>query len=96
MFILSRLKENQPINNTGMAILDVGMLSSFGLPSEAAVEADFIRRVDRGPNKISLYLDSVSVKLSFFFPSFIYLASLKHCWIFFYSQSLDGSTVNIM
>ncbi|XP_037550486.1 CD109 antigen [Nematolebias whitei] len=60
MSVCTRLKDSQPINNTGMAIMDVGMLSSLDLPPEAAVEADFIRRVERGPYKISLYLDSVN------------------------------------
>ncbi|XP_017274786.1 CD109 antigen [Kryptolebias marmoratus] len=60
MSVCTRLKDSQPIPHTGMAILDVGMLSSFTLLPGAAVEGDFFRRVDRTPTEISLYLDSVN------------------------------------
>lgn len=58
-FTFCRLKDNQEIAHTGMAILEVGMLSGFSLFSGAAVQADFIRRVDIGPERVSLYLNSV-------------------------------------
>uniref|UniRef100_A0A3B5LTQ3 Alpha-2-macroglobulin bait region domain-containing protein n=1 Tax=Xiphophorus couchianus TaxID=32473 RepID=A0A3B5LTQ3_9TELE len=58
--VCTRLKDNQEIAHTGMAILEVGMLSGFSLFSGAAVQADFIRRVDIGPERVSLYLNSVS------------------------------------
>uniref|UniRef100_A0A3B3U2B4 CD109 molecule n=1 Tax=Poecilia latipinna TaxID=48699 RepID=A0A3B3U2B4_9TELE len=61
----TRLKDNQEIAHTGMAILEVGMLSGFSLFSGAAVQADFIRRVDIGPERVSLYLDSVNIYIIF-------------------------------
>uniref|UniRef100_A0A3B3WE80 CD109 molecule n=1 Tax=Poecilia mexicana TaxID=48701 RepID=A0A3B3WE80_9TELE len=54
------LKDNQEIAHTGMAIMEVGMLSGFSLFSGVAVQVDFIRRVDIGPERVSLYLDSVT------------------------------------
>ncbi|XP_008397750.1 CD109 antigen-like [Poecilia reticulata] len=56
----TRLNDNQEIVHTGMAILEVGMLSGFSLFSGAAVQVDSIRRVDIGPERVSLYLDSVT------------------------------------
>ncbi|XP_007549193.1 CD109 antigen-like [Poecilia formosa] len=56
----TRLKDNQEIAHTGMAIMEVGMLSGFSLFSGVAVQVDFIRRVDIGPERVSLYLDSVT------------------------------------
>uniref|UniRef100_A0A3B3WDK8 CD109 molecule n=1 Tax=Poecilia mexicana TaxID=48701 RepID=A0A3B3WDK8_9TELE len=47
-------------SHTGMAIMEVGMLSGFSLFSGVAVQVDFIRRVDIGPERVSLYLDSVT------------------------------------
>lgn len=49
------------ISHTGMAILDVGMLSGFRLSPGAATPTDLIRKVEILPEKVSLYLDSVSV-----------------------------------
>lgn len=42
-----------------MAILEVGMLSGFSLLPEESIHLDFIRKVERAPEKVSLYLDSV-------------------------------------
>ena len=61
--VLSRLKESQVISQTGMVILEVGMLSGFRLSPGAAALTDLIRKVEILPEKISLYLDSVSVML---------------------------------
>ncbi|KAG7510215.1 CD109 antigen-like [Solea senegalensis] len=58
--ICMRLKDRQVISHTGMAILDVGILSGFRLPPTAAAPTDLIRRVEIHPEKISLYLDSVT------------------------------------
>lgn len=49
------------INQTGMAILEVGMLSGFSLSPGATTPADIIKKVEVEPEKVSLYLDSVSV-----------------------------------
>ncbi|XP_008275105.1 CD109 antigen-like isoform X2 [Stegastes partitus] len=58
--ICMRLKDNQAIPQTGMAILDVGMLSGFTLSPGAAVPGDLIRKVEVSPEKVSLYLDSIT------------------------------------
>lgn len=58
--VLFRLKDNQVIPQTGMAILDVGMLSGFSLSPGAAAPAGLIRKVEVLPARVSLYLDSVS------------------------------------
>lgn len=59
--VLCRLKANQAIPHTGMVIVDVGMLSGFRLSPGAAASTDLIRSVEILPDKVSLYLDSVSV-----------------------------------
>uniref|UniRef100_A0A3Q3LTU4 CD109 molecule n=1 Tax=Mastacembelus armatus TaxID=205130 RepID=A0A3Q3LTU4_9TELE len=51
---------SQMIPRTGMAIVDVGMLSGFSLSPEAAATTDLIRKVEILPEKVILYLDSVS------------------------------------
>ncbi|XP_047201673.1 CD109 antigen-like isoform X2 [Girardinichthys multiradiatus] len=58
--ICTRLKDTQAIAHTGMAILEVGILSGFVLLPGAEIQADFIRKVDREPQRVSLYLDSVT------------------------------------
>lgn len=57
----SRLKDNQIIPNTGMVIVDVGMLSGLGLLPEATFPSDLVRKVESTPEKVLLYLDSVRV-----------------------------------
>uniref|UniRef100_A0AAZ1XBW9 CD109 molecule n=1 Tax=Oreochromis aureus TaxID=47969 RepID=A0AAZ1XBW9_OREAU len=59
-FVLSRLKDSQLIPHTGMVILDVALLSGFTLSPEAAVQSAVIRKVETAPEKVILYLDSVS------------------------------------
>lgn len=50
------------ISQTGMVILDVGLLSGFTAVSPAAAATtDLIRKVETFPEKIYLYLASVSV-----------------------------------
>jgi len=44
-----------------MVILDVGLLSGFSLSPGAAALTGLIRKVEILPEKVSLYLDSVSV-----------------------------------
>lgn len=58
--LLRRLKDNQEVPRTGMVILDVGMLSGFSFPAEAAAPTDLIRKVEILPEKVTFYLDSVS------------------------------------
>ncbi|XP_042356057.1 CD109 antigen-like [Plectropomus leopardus] len=58
--ICLRLKDNQVISQTGMAILEVGMLSGLSLSPGAAAPTGLIRKVDIFPEKVSLYLDSLN------------------------------------
>ncbi|KAM7376533.1 hypothetical protein PAMP_006260 [Pampus punctatissimus] len=58
--ICTRLKNNQVISQTGMVILDVGMLSGFSLSPGDVAQTDFIRKVEIQPEKVSLYLDSLN------------------------------------
>lgn len=59
--ILSRLADSEVIPQTGMAILEVGMLSGFTVPPGAAAPAGLIQKVEMLPEKVILYLHSVSV-----------------------------------
>uniref|UniRef100_A0A672II71 CD109 molecule n=1 Tax=Salarias fasciatus TaxID=181472 RepID=A0A672II71_SALFA len=58
--ICTKLKDSEAIPRTGMVIMDVCMLSGFALSPGAAASAELIRKVEIKPDKISLYLDSVS------------------------------------
>ncbi|XP_028251415.1 CD109 antigen-like [Parambassis ranga] len=58
--ICTRLKDSQVIPRTGMALLDVGMLSGFTLSPGAAVPTGLIKKVEMTPEKVSLYLDSLN------------------------------------
>ncbi|XP_074548556.1 CD109 antigen [Halichoeres trimaculatus] len=58
--ICTRLKDDQKISQTGMVIMDVGMLSGFGLAPRAAAPKDFIRKVEALPDKVILYLSSLT------------------------------------
>ncbi|TKS86408.1 CD109 antigen 150 kDa TGF-beta-1-binding protein C3 and PZP-like alpha-2-macroglobulin domain-containing protein 7 [Collichthys lucidus] len=58
--ICTRLKDSQAIPQTGMAILEVGMLSGFSLSPGATTPADIIRKVEVEPEKVTLYLDSLT------------------------------------
>ncbi|XP_056249879.1 CD109 antigen-like [Seriola aureovittata] len=58
--ICMRLKDSQIQSHTGMAILDVGMLSGFSLSPGAAAPTDLIRKVEILPEKVILYLDSLT------------------------------------
>lgn len=56
-----RLKDNQQVPSTGMAILDVGMLSGFRFPAVDGAPTELIRRVEIQPERVIFYLDSVSL-----------------------------------
>uniref|UniRef100_A0A667Y5Q2 CD109 molecule n=1 Tax=Myripristis murdjan TaxID=586833 RepID=A0A667Y5Q2_9TELE len=45
---------------TGMAVLEVGLLSGFGLAQDGVRTGDVIKRVETPPRKVVLYLDSVT------------------------------------
>ncbi|XP_075304748.1 CD109 antigen-like [Odontesthes bonariensis] len=58
--VCTSLKENQAVAHTGMVILDVSILSGFSLFPGVAVQANFIKKVERTPEKVILYLDSLT------------------------------------
>ncbi|KAF5892202.1 antigen like protein, partial [Clarias magur] len=58
--ICFRLCEDQVINQTGMAILDVGLLTGFSLAQSSVPINDLVRKVETYPGKVILYLDSVT------------------------------------
>ncbi|XP_075883602.1 CD109 antigen-like [Nelusetta ayraudi] len=58
--ICTRLKDNQQVPSTGMAILDVGMLSGFRFPAVDGAPTELIRRVEIQPERVIFYLDSVT------------------------------------
>ncbi|KAK2864229.1 hypothetical protein Q7C36_003383 [Tachysurus vachellii] len=58
--ICFRLCENQELNQTGMAILDVGLLTGFSLAQSGIPVNELVRRVETSPGNVILYLDSVT------------------------------------
>ncbi|KAM9435516.1 CD109 antigen [Clarias gariepinus] len=58
--ICFRLCENQVLNQTGMAILDVGLLTGFSLAQSSIPINELVRKVETYPGKVILYLDSVT------------------------------------
>ncbi|XP_046691610.1 CD109 antigen isoform X1 [Silurus meridionalis] len=60
LYICFRLCEHQELSQTGMAILDVGLLSGFSLAQSGIQLDELVRKVETSPGKIILYLDSVS------------------------------------
>ncbi|KAG7316435.1 hypothetical protein KOW79_019976 [Hemibagrus wyckioides] len=58
--ICFRLCENQELNQTGMAILDVGLLTGFNLAQSGVQVNELVRRVETSPGRVILYLDSVT------------------------------------
>ncbi|XP_026779187.3 CD109 antigen isoform X2 [Pangasianodon hypophthalmus] len=60
VYICFRLCENQELNQTGMAILDVGLLTGFSLAQSGVPINEQVRRVETSPGKVILYLDSVT------------------------------------
>ncbi|XP_016362343.1 CD109 antigen-like [Sinocyclocheilus anshuiensis] len=60
LHICFRLREDQGLRQTGMAILDVGLLSGFGLAQNGVQLNDIVRRVETPSGRITLYLDMVT------------------------------------
>ncbi|XP_061599290.1 CD109 antigen [Cololabis saira] len=58
--VCTRLKDDQPVALTGMVILEVGLLSGFTLVPGAAVQGDLIREVETKPERVNLYLESLT------------------------------------
>ncbi|CAL8312262.1 unnamed protein product [Lota lota] len=55
-----RLVDEQDLDRTGMALLEVGLLSGFTLAQEGVQTNDNIMKVEEEPGKVIVYLDSVS------------------------------------
>ncbi|KAL7888543.1 hypothetical protein AOLI_G00035170 [Acnodon oligacanthus] len=60
IFICFRLSEDQELNQTGMAILDVGLLTGFSLAESGIPINSLVRRVETSLGEVILYLDSVT------------------------------------
>uniref|UniRef100_A0A665UQP5 CD109 molecule n=1 Tax=Echeneis naucrates TaxID=173247 RepID=A0A665UQP5_ECHNA len=53
------LEEDLGLNATGMAIMEVGLLSGFSLAPDAIQTNEVVKKVETPPGKVVLYLDSV-------------------------------------
>ncbi|XP_056260669.1 CD109 antigen [Seriola aureovittata] len=60
LYICSSLREDLGLNATGMAILEVGVLSGFSLPPDGVQTDGVVRKVETRPGSVILYLDSVT------------------------------------
>lgn len=54
-----RLVPGLGLNATGMALLEVGLLSGFVLPPDGIQIDDLVRKVETKAGKVIVYLDSV-------------------------------------
>lgn len=62
--IYCRLLDGQSVEQTGMALLDVQVLSGFKLRQSGVETSELVKRVELPPGRIALYLDSVSTPQS--------------------------------
>ncbi|CAK6980420.1 CD109 antigen%2C partial [Scomber scombrus] len=62
LFICSSLSEQVGLNATGMAIMEVGLLSGFSLSPDAIHIDGLVKKVETQPGKAILYLDSVTTE----------------------------------
>ncbi|XP_053193438.1 CD109 antigen, partial [Scomber japonicus] len=62
LFICSSLSEQVGLNATGMAIMEVGLLSGFSLSPDAIHIDGEVKKVETQPGKAILYLDSVTTE----------------------------------
>lgn len=56
---LCSLSEGLGLTATGMAIMEVGLLSGFSLSPDSIETDDVVKKVETQPGKVILYLDSV-------------------------------------
>ncbi|XP_067274850.1 CD109 antigen isoform X2 [Pseudorasbora parva] len=61
LHICFRLREGLGPSQTGMAILDVGLLTGFSLAQDGVQIDDMVRRVETPPGRVILYLDTVTI-----------------------------------
>ncbi|XP_047429099.1 CD109 antigen isoform X2 [Mugil cephalus] len=62
LFICTRLSQGLGLNMTGMAILEVGLLSGLSLQEDGVQTNQVVKRVETQPGKVVLYLDSVTTE----------------------------------
>ncbi|KAL0967289.1 hypothetical protein UPYG_G00250340 [Umbra pygmaea] len=62
LYICTRLLEGLSINQTGMTLMEVGLLSGFELAQKGIKTNDVVRKVETPPGKAILYLDSVTTE----------------------------------
>ncbi|XP_028253770.1 CD109 antigen [Parambassis ranga] len=60
--ICSSLSQGLGLNATGMAIMEVGLLSGFSLSPDGVPTDRVVRKVETPPGKVVLYLDSVTTE----------------------------------
>lgn len=56
---ICRLKESQVVRQTGMVMMEAGLLSGFRLSPGAVAPESLLRNVEAQKDKVTLYLDSV-------------------------------------
>ncbi|XP_063079986.1 CD109 antigen-like [Engraulis encrasicolus] len=57
--VCTKLLDGQSVEQTGMALLDVQVLSGFKLRQSGVETSDLVKRVELTPGRIALYLDSL-------------------------------------
>ncbi|XP_078131515.1 CD109 antigen [Sander vitreus] len=62
LYICSSLSEDLGLAATGMAIMEVGLLSGFSLRQDGVPIDQVIKKVETVPGKVILYLDSVTTE----------------------------------
>nr|XP_033503796.1 CD109 antigen isoform X2 [Epinephelus lanceolatus] len=62
LYICSSLSEALGLNATGMAIMEVGLLSGFSLLPDADLTYGVIKKVETEPGKVIVYLDTVTTE----------------------------------
>ncbi|XP_033873036.3 CD109 antigen-like [Acipenser ruthenus] len=60
LHICTRLLENQNMSQSGMVLMEVGLLSGFILVEDGIATNEMIKKVETGSGKVFLYLDSLS------------------------------------
>lgn len=58
---LCSLVKGLSLNATGMALMEVGLLSGFVLSPDGIPANDIVKKVETLPGKVIVYLDSVSL-----------------------------------
>ncbi|XP_029705401.1 CD109 antigen [Takifugu rubripes] len=62
LFICSSLVKGLSLNATGMALMEVGLLSGFVLSPDGIQINDIVKKVETMPGKVIVYLDSVTTE----------------------------------